>query len=159
MPKFFCLDCGKVSQQRRCEIHRNIIKKRKPRSITYRQRKYRKDAVNRHIALNGYICSGYRRRPHFATDLTADHPMPTSKGGDQYQDLVVYCRSCNSSKQATIWTKLVGRNDLICLRNCWELSKNWHKQTQRLQYLWGVGQKCRYIGHADIPMPIILRLV
>ena len=84
-----------------CEIHRNIIKE-KPRSITYRQRKYRKDIVERHIATYGYICSGWKRPPHFATDLTADHPLPTSKGGNEYQELVVYCRSCNSSKQSTI---------------------------------------------------------
>ena len=38
--------------------------------------------------MNGYICSGYKRRPHLAIDLTADHPMPTSKGGDEYQDLM-----------------------------------------------------------------------
>ena len=38
-------------------------KKRKPRSITYRQRKYRKDIVERHIATYGYICSGYKRDP------------------------------------------------------------------------------------------------
>jgi len=102
MPKYFCWDCGKVSDQRKCEIHRNIIKKRTSRSITYRQRKYRKDAVNRHIAMNGYICFGYKRRPHFATDLTADHPIPTSKGGNEYQQLEVFCRSCNSSKQASM---------------------------------------------------------
>ena len=102
MPKFFCYDCGKVSDQRKCEIHRNIIRKGKPRSITYRQRKYRKDIVERHIATYGYICSGYKRDPHIAIDLTADHPMPTSKGGDEYQDLIVYCRSCNSSKQASL---------------------------------------------------------
>ena len=52
--------------------------------------------------MNGYICSGWKRPPHFATDLTADHPLPTSKGGNEYQELVVYCRSCNSSKQSTI---------------------------------------------------------
>jgi 5-methylcytosine-specific restriction endonuclease McrA len=102
MPKYFCFDCGKVSDQRKCEIHRNIIKKRTSRSISYRQRKYRKDAVNRHIAMNGYICFGYKRRPHFATDLTADHPIPTSKGGNEYQQLEVFCRSCNSSKQASM---------------------------------------------------------
>ncbi len=102
MPKFFCSVCGQVSQQRKCEIHRNIIKKRKPRSITYRQRKYRKDTVERYIELNGYVCGGYNRSPHIAIDLTADHPMPTSKGGDPYQDLIVLCRSCNSSKQAQL---------------------------------------------------------
>ena len=29
--------------------------------------------------MNGYICSGWKRPPHFATDLTADHPLPTLK--------------------------------------------------------------------------------
>ena len=87
MPKFFCLECGKVSQQRKCEIHRNIIRKRKPRSISHKQKKYRKDVVNRHIQMNGYICTGWKRPPHFATDLTADHPLPTSKGGNEYQEL------------------------------------------------------------------------
>ena len=60
------------------------------------------DVKSSSIQMNGYICSGWKRPPHFATDLTADHPLPTSKGGNEYQELVVYCRSCNSSKQSTI---------------------------------------------------------
>jgi 5-methylcytosine-specific restriction endonuclease McrA len=103
VPKFFCYDCGKVSDQRKCPQHR--IKKKyykKPKTVTYAQRKYRKEAVQRHIDQYGYVCSGYKRKPHFSTDLTADHPIPTSKGGDDYQTLEIYCRSCNSSKQATI---------------------------------------------------------
>ena len=102
MPKFFCGHCGKVSQQRKCPEHRHIKPKRKRRSITYRQRKYREETIKRHLQMNGFICFGYKRDPHFSTDLTADHPIPTSKGGDEYQDLIVLCRSCNSSKQATI---------------------------------------------------------
>ena len=103
MPQHFCYDCGKVSDQRKCPEHRIQKKyKKKQKSVSYAQRKYRRQAVDNHIKQYGNICFGYKRRPHFSTDLTADHPMPTSKGGNEYQKLDVYCRSCNSSKQATI---------------------------------------------------------
>ena len=54
-----------------------IIRKRKPRSITYRQRKYRKDIVERHIAIMDMFALVIRDN-HILHDLTADHPMPTS---------------------------------------------------------------------------------
>ena len=74
---------------------RNIIRSQRL-SHTHREN------IEKHIDQYGYVCSGYKRKPHFSTDLTADHPIPTSKGGDDYQTLEIFCRSCNSSKQATI---------------------------------------------------------
>ena len=105
MPKFFCTICEAVSDQRRCEQHRNIrkkyVRKNKP-TVSYAQQQYRKNAVNTYIQIYGYVCQGYRRPPHPSTDLTADHIVPTSRGGDEFGQLQIYCRSCNSSKNATI---------------------------------------------------------
>ena len=103
MPKHFCIECGDVVlNTRRCSKHPAKVYAKRQKSLTYKQRKFREKAVSDHIQMHGYICGGYKRKPHFSTDLTADHPIPTSKGGDQYQMLIVLCRSCNSSKQATI---------------------------------------------------------
>ena len=105
MPKYFCSVCEAVSDQRKCPVHRNIrkkyVRKNKP-TVTYAQRKYRKEAVEAYKKIYGNVCSGYKRQPHYATDLTADHIIPTSKGGDEFGQLQIYCRSCNSSKNASI---------------------------------------------------------
>ncbi|MGW5645050.1 hypothetical protein ACWEV3_40915 [Saccharopolyspora sp. NPDC003752] len=65
-------------------------------------RQHRADAVRRHRAQFGDWCSGYKRAPHHATDLTADDPTPIAAGGDPMQELVVLCRSCNGRKRASI---------------------------------------------------------
>ena len=52
-------------------------------------------AVAAWVAQNGWVCPGWRRRPHPARDLTADHIVPYSQGGRR---LRVLCRSCNSRK-------------------------------------------------------------
>lgn len=55
-------------------------------------------AVSAHRATVGDWCPGYRRPAHAASDLTAEHGVPISRGG--VVDGVL-CRSCNSSKGAT----------------------------------------------------------
>ena len=104
MPKFFCTVCEAVSDQRKCPEHRNIrkkyVRKNKP-TVTYAQRKYRKNAVEAYKKIYGNVCQGYRRQPHPSNDLTADHIIATANGGDEFGQLQIYCRSCNSSKQAS----------------------------------------------------------
>lgn len=51
---------------------------------------------------NGWVCPGWRRDAHPAQDLTADHADPLALGGPQGGALEVLCRSCNSSKQASL---------------------------------------------------------
>ena len=61
-----------------------------------------KKTVEAYRKIYGNVCSGYKRQPHYATDLTADHINPTSQGGDEFGQLQVLCRSCNSSKNKSI---------------------------------------------------------
>lgn len=51
---------------------------------------------------NGWNCPGWKRAPHPATDLTADHLDPPGLGGPETGPLGVLCRSCNSAKQASL---------------------------------------------------------
>lgn len=55
-----------------------------------------KAAVSAHRATVGDWCPGYGRPAHQATDLTAEHSTPISRGG--VVDGVL-CRSCNSRKR------------------------------------------------------------
>ena len=104
MPKFFCYNCGAISDQRKCPVHRVKRKDtRRKKTVSYAQRKYRKDAVEAYIKIYGYVCQGYRREPHPSTDLTADHIVATANGGDEFGQLQIYCRSCNSTKQASTY--------------------------------------------------------
>ena len=102
MPKFFCYVCEEISDQRKCPAHRGKKKDtRNKKYVSYAQRKYRKTAVDNYIKIYGYVCQGYRKPPHTSYDLTADHIVATARGGDDFGSLQIYCRSCNSSKQAS----------------------------------------------------------
>ncbi len=48
----------------------------------------------------GYLCPGFERPEHLSDDLTCDHIVPTSKGGEWYDpaNIQVLCRSCNDRK-------------------------------------------------------------
>ncbi|WP_285636856.1 HNH endonuclease [Actinoallomurus iriomotensis] len=60
-----------------------------------------------HVEQYGWVCPGWRRDPHPATDLTADHVNPRAAGGRIDGQLRVLCRSCNSSRQAELDTPVV----------------------------------------------------
>jgi hypothetical protein len=50
------------------------------------------------IATYGYVCPGYGRTSHYATDLSADHIEPVGNGGDPMGPMTVLCKSCNSRR-------------------------------------------------------------
>jgi 5-methylcytosine-specific restriction enzyme A len=66
---------------------------------TRSQRDRRAALVQAHRLEHGDWCPGWNRDPHPAADLTADHLVEVSAGGDEHGELVVLCRSCNSSKR------------------------------------------------------------
>lgn len=100
-----CLDCGTLSPQNRCPIHRT----QRNRAIEAK----RGDAVQR-----GYASPEWRRARKaviqlvpYCVDcgtegtgtnpLTADHIRPKAKGGsDDLENLTTRCRRCNSAKGA-----------------------------------------------------------
>jgi len=55
----------------------------------------RREAVDAHVALRGWVCPGYEREPHPSRDLTAAHTVAVALGGGSSR-LGVLCRSCNS---------------------------------------------------------------
>jgi len=54
--------------------------------------------------LHGNWCPGYQRPAHPAADLTVDHVVPLAVGGAAFEiaNTAVLCRSCNSTKGASI---------------------------------------------------------
>lgn len=97
MPTRPCLDCGKLASHTRCQrCETQHQAKRNARRTWYhgdwqRRSKQARDAwVNEH----GWVCPGYQRPAHEATDLTVDHVNPA----DPDSPLRILCRSCNSSR-------------------------------------------------------------
>ncbi|NWO17425.1 MAG: hypothetical protein HLX46_11490 [Corynebacterium sp.] len=60
------------------------------------QRRRRAEAVRQWRAQHGDWCPGYKREPHAATDLTAEHIAPVADTLTSGGVLTVLCRSCNS---------------------------------------------------------------
>jgi hypothetical protein len=67
---------------------------------THAEQLRRARVVVGHRSQHGSMCPGYRRPPHLADDLTADHIIAIGRGGPPDGPLTVLCRSCNSSKAA-----------------------------------------------------------
>ena len=53
---------------------------------------------------HGNWCPGYQRDAHAASDLTVDHVVPLAAGGAPFDigNTAVLCRSCNSTKGASV---------------------------------------------------------
>ena len=92
-----CLHCGRLtptSPCRRCASEANA--KRNARRTWYHgtwtadSRRARAAWVAEH----GWVCPGYQRPAHKATDLTVDHINPA----DPDSPIRILCRSCNSSR-------------------------------------------------------------
>jgi 5-methylcytosine-specific restriction enzyme A len=67
----------------------------------------RAQAVDRWRQTHGDLCPGWQRPAHVAdppgghNPLSADHPLPRSRGGPLYLPVEAYailCRACNASK-------------------------------------------------------------
>lgn len=100
-----CIDCGELTARYRCGVHGHSAsvnttrRKRAKRPYTSTEQQRRKATVDAHRALHGDWCPGWRRAPHDATDLTADHIQPVAAGGMENGPLAVLCRRCNGAKQ------------------------------------------------------------
>lgn len=100
MPMRPCLTCGRLSPASRCPKHNRLHPTNVNRNWAERQRRAR--AVAEHRTQHGDWCPGWHRPAHPSSDLTADHITPVAAGGHPHGPLQVLCRSCNSSKQATL---------------------------------------------------------
>lgn len=91
--------CGKHQTQRNRELRRTTPTKVAREDPTVRA--HRTTAVEAHVAKHGWVCLGDdQHQRHETRDLVADDPLPIALGGDPKQQLVVMCRSANSSKGA-----------------------------------------------------------
>lgn len=84
--------CRSHAQEHERHQHATVATKRDEPS----SREARRQTVAAWRAAHGDVCPGYRRPPHPARDLTAQHAHALADGGDPGQPLVVLCRSCNS---------------------------------------------------------------
>lgn len=79
-----------------------------PHSSTGRdqaERQRRASLIDDYVEAYGLHCPGWRRPAHNVGQraaLTADHVVPVAAGGDPHGPLQVLCRSCNSSRGATL---------------------------------------------------------
>jgi len=104
-----CLDCGRLIDKAGAALTHGRRGRRKSRCpdcaakmpyITNAETRRRAATVAEHRGRVGDWCPGWRRPPHPATDLTADHVVPVGAGGSEHGVLAVLCRPCNSSKHA-----------------------------------------------------------
>lgn len=65
-----------------------------------RWRRIRKRVIARHRKRHGWLCPGWRREPHLAARLSADHIVPVSRGGAPFDErnVQVLCVDCNRAK-------------------------------------------------------------
>ncbi|MFI2184604.1 HNH endonuclease [Streptomyces sioyaensis] len=103
-----CLVCGRLTRNAsRCDPHQAEWQARQDHirgSATQRGygAEWQRTAARvlaAHRRQYGQWCPGWGVPGHPATDLTADHVVPKSKGGtDDPSNIAVLCRSCNSRK-------------------------------------------------------------
>ncbi|MFB7905219.1 HNH endonuclease signature motif containing protein [Kitasatospora sp. NPDC056076] len=103
-----CLVCGRLTRNpSRCDQHQaewQTEQDRRRGSATQRGygAAYQRNAaavLADHRRTHGAVCPGYSAPAHPSTDLTVDHILPKSRGGDdERENLTVLCRACNSRK-------------------------------------------------------------
>ena len=87
-----------------CEPHQREHRNKARRSPTSRaadkraERTRRVLTVRAWVAVNGWVCPGWRRAPHESHDLTAAHMVAVAHGGT-HGPLSVLCRGCNSRQR------------------------------------------------------------
>jgi 5-methylcytosine-specific restriction endonuclease McrA len=90
--------CGEAVERAPCPRCKQELAARKV-DRSWRERQRRKRVVAAWVREHGYVCPGYGRPAHPASDLTADHITPRS-GGGEHGPLRVLCRRCNSARGA-----------------------------------------------------------
>ena len=101
-----CTVCGvTTSRGSRCALH--PAKTRGGNGALYLSREWKTlsaRVLRAWRGQHGNLCPGYRREAHPVSDLTVDHVVPLAAGGAPLDpgNLTVLCRSCNSSKGATV---------------------------------------------------------
>lgn len=93
-----CPSCGAPRRGNTCRCGWRATANRRRPGYTAAETRRRAQTVQAHIATHGYTCPGWKRPPHPATDLTADHITPIAAGGPENGPLTVLCRTCNASK-------------------------------------------------------------
>lgn len=82
---------------RAAERHaRATVPTKRARARSNAERRKRADIVAAWRKRYGDWCPGYKRAPHRASDLTAEHVQALADGGAPAQPLIVLCRACNS---------------------------------------------------------------
>ena len=105
--------CPNLATRRgRCDQHR---RRPSPSNATrdYGEQQRRAQAVRAWVREHGSTCPGWRREPHPADDLVADHVDPIGAGGDPRGALAVLCRSCNARKRTWGPTPPTGGGDAV----------------------------------------------
>ena len=92
-----CIDCGRVTHGSRCPEHQRITNRKYAGKYSPQERDRMRRAVQDWIARKGPLCMGYKRRAHWSRDLSADHILPISQGGEG-GPLRVLCESCNKRR-------------------------------------------------------------
>jgi hypothetical protein len=93
--------CGKHQTQWNRGLHATTPTKAARQDPVVRA--HRSAAVAAHVQRHGWHCTGDDKHgAHDTRDLVADDPLPIALGGDPMQELVVMCRSSNSSKGARL---------------------------------------------------------
>jgi 5-methylcytosine-specific restriction protein A len=105
MPLIPCLGCGRLidkAASRRQGRHKRGWGRCEGCAagsyISTAETQRRAETVAAWRAVHGDRCPGWRRPPHAASDLTADHVDAVGAGGREDGPLSVLCRSCNGRK-------------------------------------------------------------
>lgn len=99
-----CLDCPTLTYGARCADHARECERERTRAKRARRPYLTQERARRAAAVAawrteyGDWCPGWRRPPHTAWDLTADHAHAVAAGGPELGPLSVLCRSCNGRK-------------------------------------------------------------
>lgn len=103
-----CTFPGCTTKAGECQRHRSMVNRgyhrTTPTKVARQQpgvAAHRQAAITAHVKQHGWLCLGDDdHERHETRDLTADDPLPIALGGDPMQQLMVMCRSANSSKGA-----------------------------------------------------------
>ncbi len=103
--RLLCREAGcpePATYRGRCKYHAKLAQreewKRTPTKFTRNsgEQSRRARTVAAWRARYGDWCPGYKKAPHYATDLTAQHAHAIAQGGSPTQPLTALCRECNS---------------------------------------------------------------